>query len=268
MGADPATVEEAPGRYHRERGSGLVEHVGYHDPDNGFCVLRVKARGQRDLVTVVGRAAAVTAREWTTASGQWANHRTHGHQFKAHSLRSSAPASTEGIEKYLRSGIIRGSGQVYARKLVQAFGDKVLDVIETEPERLREVTGIGQVRAGPITDAWAEQKAVRESMVFLHSHGVATARAVRVSRPADRGRHRSTPLGGAGAGAGRHHRLGHPVPVVRLTEIFRQAARSRIVTSAHGINRGLISELSPPVSITGTAVTVAAPTATDQSCTR
>ena len=155
-------------------------------------MLRVKARGQRDLVTVVGRAAAVTAGEWITASGQWVNHRTHGHQFKAHFLRSSAPASTEGIEKYLRSGMIRGIGQVYARKLVQAFGDKVLDVIETEPERLREVTGIGQVRAGRITDAWAEQKAVRESMVFLHSHGVVTARAVRSSRPAGATRSRSS----------------------------------------------------------------------------
>ncbi len=79
-----------------------------------------------------------------------------------------------------------------------------------------------------------------------------------------RRRHRSTPLGGAGAGAGRQHRLGHPVPVVRLTEVFRQAARSRIVTSAHGINRGLIPDLSAPVSITGTAVTVAAPTATSK----
>ena len=102
------------------------------------------------------------------------------HQFKAHFLRSSAPSSTESIEKYLRSGLIRGIGRVYARKLVQAFGDKVLDVIETEPERLREVAGIGPVRARRITGAWAEQKAVREIMVFLHSHGVGTARAVRV----------------------------------------------------------------------------------------
>ena len=164
----------------REVLAGLVEHVGYHDPDNGFCVLRVKTRGHRDLVTVVGRAAAVAAGEWLTASGQWVNHRTHGHQFKAHFLRSSAPSSTEGIEKYLRSGLIRGIGRVYARKLVQAFGDKVLDVIETEPERLREVAGIGPVRAGRITGAWAEQKAVREIMVFLHSHGVGTARAVRI----------------------------------------------------------------------------------------
>ncbi len=100
----------------REVLAGLVEHVGYHDPDNGFCMLRVKARGQRDLVTVVGRAAAVAAGERITASGQWVNHRTHGHQFKAHFLHSSAPASTEGIEKYLRSGMIRDIGQVYARK--------------------------------------------------------------------------------------------------------------------------------------------------------
>ena len=164
----------------REVLAGLVEQVSYHDPDNGFCVLRVEARGHRDLVTVVGRAAAVAAGEWLTASGQWVNHRTHGHQFKAHFLRSSAPSSTEGIEKYLRSGLIRGIGRVYARKLVQAFGDKVLDVIETEPERLREVAGIGPVRAGRITGAWAEQKAVREIMVFLHSHGVGTARAVRI----------------------------------------------------------------------------------------
>ena len=76
--------------------------------------------------------------------------------------------------------MIRGIGPVYARKLVRAFGEKVFDVIEAEPERLREVTGIGKVRAKRITDAWAEQKVVREIMVFLHSHGVGTARAVRI----------------------------------------------------------------------------------------
>ena len=164
----------------REVLAGLVEHVTFHNPDNGFCVLRVKARGHRDLVTVVGRAATVAAGEWITVSGQWVNDRTHGQQFKARFLRSSAPSSTEGIEKYLGSGMIRGIGPIYARKLVRAFGDEVFDVIETEPERLREVTGIGPVRAGRITDAWAEQKAVREIMVFLHSHGVGTARAVRI----------------------------------------------------------------------------------------
>ncbi len=95
-------------------------------------------------------------------------------------LKTSAPTSVEGIEKYLASGMIRGIGPVYAKKLLRAFGDKVFDVIEAQPDRLREVDGIGPVRAGRITAAWAEQKAVREIMVFLHSHGVGTARAVRI----------------------------------------------------------------------------------------
>jgi len=95
-------------------------------------------------------------------------------------MRTSAPTSIDGIEKYLGSGMIRGIGPVYAKKMVKAFGEKVFDVIEAEPERLREVTGIGLVRARRITDAWAEQKIIREIMVFLHSNGVGTARAVRI----------------------------------------------------------------------------------------
>ena len=160
--------------------AGLVERVTFHNPENGFCVLRAKARGQRDLVTVVGHAATIAAGEWITASGEWTNDRTHGQQFNARFLKTSAPTSIDGIEKYLGSGMIRGIGPVYAKKLVRAFGEKVFDTIEAEPERLREVTGIGPVRARRITDAWAEQKVVREIMVFLHEHGVGTARAVRI----------------------------------------------------------------------------------------
>ena len=112
--------------------------------------------------------------------GEWINDRTHGQQFRAGFLKTSAPTSIDGIEKYLGSGMIRGIGPVYAKKLVKAFGEKVFDIIEAEPDRLREVTGIGPVRAKRITDAWAEQKVVREIMVFLHSNGVGTARAVRI----------------------------------------------------------------------------------------
>ena len=125
-------------------------------------------------------AAIITAREWITASSEWVNDRTHGQQFKARFLRTSPPTSVDGIEKYLSSGMIRGVGPVYAKKLVRAFGDKVFDIIETTPDRLREVDGIGPVRAASILAAWVEQKAVREIMVFLHSHGVGTARAVRI----------------------------------------------------------------------------------------
>ena len=100
-------------------------------------------RGHRDLVTVVGHAAIISAGEWITASGQWINDRAHGQQFKARFLQTSAPSSIDGIEKYLGSGMIRGIGPVYAKKMVKSFGEKVFDVIEAEPDRLREVTGIG-----------------------------------------------------------------------------------------------------------------------------
>ena len=164
----------------REVLAGLVERVTYQNADNGFCVIRVKARGHRDLVTVVGHAAVISAGEWITAAGDWTNDRTHGQQFKARFLRTSTPTSVEGIEKYLASGMIRGIGPVYAKKLLRAFGERVFDVIEAEPDRLREVDGIGPVRASRIAVAWAEQKVVREIMVFLHSHGVGSARAVRI----------------------------------------------------------------------------------------
>jgi exodeoxyribonuclease V alpha subunit len=136
--------------------AGLVERVTYHNAENGFCVLRVRARGHRDLVTLVGHAATIAAGEWITASGEWINDRTHGQQFKARFLRTSFPDSADGIEKYLSSGMIRGVGPVYAKNRVRAFGEKVFDVIEGAPDRLREVAGIGPVRAASILASWAE----------------------------------------------------------------------------------------------------------------
>jgi exodeoxyribonuclease V alpha subunit len=104
--------------------AGLVERVTYHNADNGFCVLRAKARGHRDVVTVVGHAATIAAGEWVTASGEWVNDRTHGQQFKARFLRTSPPTSADGIERYLSSGMVRGVGLVYAKKLVHTLGSR------------------------------------------------------------------------------------------------------------------------------------------------
>ena len=160
----------------REVLAGTIERVIYHNAENGFCVLRIKARGHRDLVTIIGHSATIAAGEWITATGEWVNDHTHDQQFRARFLRTAAPSSVEGIEKYLASGMIRGIGPVYARKMVKEFGETVFDIIEAEPDRLRAVEGIGPVRARRITAAWAEQKIVREIMVFLHSHGVGTAR--------------------------------------------------------------------------------------------
>ena len=165
---------------HQEVLAGLVERVTFHSEESGFCVLRVKARGHRDLITTVGHAAMISAGEWVTASGEWVNDRTHGQQFKARFLKTSAPSSLDGIEKYLGSGMIRGIGPVYAKRMVKQFGKDVFDIIEAEPKRLREVEGIGPKRADKITSAWADQKVIREIMVFLHEHRVGTARAVRI----------------------------------------------------------------------------------------
>jgi exodeoxyribonuclease V alpha subunit len=120
--------------------AGLVDRVTFDNPENGFCVLRVKARGQRDLITVLGHAAMISAGEFVQARGTWINDRTHGVQFRASFLKATAPTTVEGIEKYLASGMIRGIGPVYAKKLVRAFGEAVFDVIEQEPPRLRDVT--------------------------------------------------------------------------------------------------------------------------------
>ena len=160
--------------------AGLVERVTFHNPENGFCVLRVKARGHRDLVTVVGRAALISAGEFIQMSGTWVNDRTHGQQFRASFLKTSPPTTLEGIERYLASGMIRGIGPIYAKRLVRGFGEAVFDLIEQQPDRLREVAGIGTKRAARIVAGWAEQKVVREIMLFLHANGVGTSRAVRI----------------------------------------------------------------------------------------
>jgi len=164
----------------REAFSGTVERVTFHSPETGFCVLRVKSRGRREPVTVVGVLAAIQAGETIQASGRWDQHRDHGLQFKADFLKAVPPNTLEGIERYLGSGMIKGIGPNFAKRLVKAFGTAVFDVIENTPQRLAEVDGIGPLRIGLIQSAWGEQKAVREIMLFLQSHGVSTARAVRI----------------------------------------------------------------------------------------
>ncbi len=160
--------------------SGLIERVTFYSDETGFAVLRVKTKGQQELVTVIGNVAAANPGEWVTAEGRWIRDREHGLQFKAELLQSVPPTSQEGIEKYLGSGMIKGIGPVYASKLVKKFGEKIFDIIDNESARLQEVDGIGPGRRKKIKAAWGEQKFIRQIMVFLHSNGVGTARAVRI----------------------------------------------------------------------------------------
>ncbi len=160
--------------------SGLIERVTFFNEENGFAVLKVKAKGHRDQVTVVGPLPSVSAGEWLTAEGRWVQDREFGQQFRAEMLTSTAPTTREGIEKYLGSGMVKGIGPVYAKKLVEKFAEQIFDVIETQSARLEEIEGIGPKRRMRIKDAWAEQKVIRNIMVFLHSNGVSTSRAVRI----------------------------------------------------------------------------------------
>lgn len=160
--------------------SGIIERVTFHNPENGFAVLRVEAKGRRGPVTVVGRLASAVAGEYLEATGTWEQEPEHGLQFKADELRTAPPQSVEGIEKYLGSGLVKGIGPHYARKIVAVFGERTLKVIDDSPTFLREVKGIGPQRISRIRESWREQKAVRAIMMFLQSHGIGTNRAVRI----------------------------------------------------------------------------------------
>jgi exodeoxyribonuclease V alpha subunit len=127
---------------------------------------------------VLGAAPSVSAGEYIQASGRWETHRDHGRQFRATFLRVAPPTSAEGMEKYLGSGLIKGIGPIFARRLVTTFSDTVFEIIEKEPQRLLQVEGIGPKRAERIIAGWSDQKVIREIMAFLQGHGVSTSRAL------------------------------------------------------------------------------------------
>jgi exodeoxyribonuclease V alpha subunit len=163
-----------------EQITGSVERVTFHSEQTGFCVLKVNVRGLHELVTVVGSLPEPRAGEWLDAEGVWAMDKVHGRQFKAQTLRTATPNTKEGIERYLASGLIKGIGPTLASRLVARYGEQVLDIIDTAPKKLLKVDGIGAERLKRIREAWAEQRTVRDIMLFLHSHGVSTSRAFRI----------------------------------------------------------------------------------------
>lgn len=161
---------------------GQIERVVFRNEENGFCVLRVKVRGHKDLVTVTGTTPTINSGEWMAADGEWFTDPRHGRQFKADKMRMSKPDTLEGIEKYLASGLVKGIGKEYAARLVKTFGRDVFDVIENSSGKLLKVEGIGKLRKDRIKKAWDEQKNVRQIMSFLFSHGISTTRAFRIHK--------------------------------------------------------------------------------------
>ncbi len=165
---------------HEETLTGTIERVTFHNEENGYCVLRVRPRGKRAAVTMVGNTAAPHAGEQVAARGRWHDDEQYGAQFRADEITTSEPGTLAGLERYLGSGLVEGIGPVYAKKLVEKFGAEVFEVIDHRSKRLEEVEGIGPKRRREIKSSWEQQKAVRGIMVFLHQHGISTARAVRI----------------------------------------------------------------------------------------
>ncbi len=159
---------------------GLVERVMFHTEDTGYCILKVVPDKKREQITLLGRAPRVVAGERFEAEGHWETDRTFGPQFRAEALRLAPPDSEEGMERYLGSGLIEGIGPAYAKRLLERFGPKVFDIIENESAKLESVEGIGKKRRQEIRASWMKQKAVHSIMMFLHQHGIGTARAQRI----------------------------------------------------------------------------------------
>ncbi|HMN61330.1 MAG TPA: helix-hairpin-helix domain-containing protein, partial [Anaerolinea sp.] len=152
----------------------------FQNEENGYTIARLNASGSQPEITVVGNLMGVNIGERLRLDGMWINHPQYGRQFEIHRFAVEYPATIEGLCKYLGSGMIRGIGPVTATKIVDRFGLDTLDVIDNEPERLKEVDGIGEQKVLRIAAAWREQRQVKEIMLFLQSNGISTGLAVRI----------------------------------------------------------------------------------------
>lgn len=159
-----------------------VERITYYNEENGYTVAQVTPEGRDYTVTAVGSLLEVSPGESLRMHGQWALHPRYGRQFQVERYATILPATVAGIEKYLGSGLIKGIGPVTARRIVRRFKLDTLRIVEEEPQRLREVLGVGKHRVALIEKAWEEQKAIKEVMLFLQSHNVSTSHAVKIFR--------------------------------------------------------------------------------------
>jgi exodeoxyribonuclease V alpha subunit len=160
--------------------SGQIERITFTNEENGYTIARVKIFGRQDLVTVVGYLMSPTPGEILNMRGEWVNHPKFGEQFKVTEYKTAIPATVFGIQKYLGSGLIKGLGPVIAHRIVKKFGEKTLDVIEKDIEKLAVVEGIGKKRIAMIQNAWEEQNEIRDVMLFLQSHGVGSGFATKI----------------------------------------------------------------------------------------
>lgn len=157
-----------------------VERITYQNEENGWSVLRVNVKGYKDVVTLVGNFCDTKVGAVLAVEGNWRMDAKFGKQFQAVNWKEELPSSIVGIEKYLGSGLIKGIGSVYAKKIVAKFGEETLNIIEEDIQRLSEVDGIGKKRIDLIAKSWEKQKDVKDIMVFLQGNGVSSAYAAKI----------------------------------------------------------------------------------------
>ena len=160
--------------------AGIIERVTFHNPDNGFSVLKVHVDGRNEPVAVLCTLTMVTPGEHLEATGKWVLDRDHGRQFQADKVRTTPPETAEGIERFLGSGAIKGLGPGLAARIVALYKERSLEILDQFPEVLRHIRGIGADRLRKVKASWEEQKSIREIMLFLQTHGIGPARAVRI----------------------------------------------------------------------------------------
>ncbi len=163
---------------------GTIERIVYVNDDNQYTVAQLlpEGRGRQEPITIVGNLAAVQVGEFVRAHGRWTTHKQFGRQFAVERFESVLPRTVVGIRKYLGSGLIKGIGPTFADRIVAKFGEKTFEVIDQFSAKLREVEGIGPERARRIKEAWVQQKAVRDIMIFLQGHGIGSAHAAKIYR--------------------------------------------------------------------------------------
>lgn len=160
--------------------SGYVDAIVFAQPENGFTVARLKEPKKKDLTVIVGYMPGLQAGENVVCQGSWKNHPSHGRQFEVAEFTVEAPSDILGIQKYLESGLVKGIGPVYAKKIVDKFGSETLDVIDKTPHRLLEVEGLGRKKINQLKECWGEQRSIREVMVFLRAHGASPGYAQKI----------------------------------------------------------------------------------------
>ncbi len=219
---------------------GSIERVTFHNDETGFCVLRVKARGHRKPVTVVGHAPTVAIGEVVEAEGVWLHDRNHGVQFRATHLKTCVPTTTEDLQRFLGSGLLKGVGPACAQRLIASFGSRILDIIEQRPHEMTRVHGIGMAKAQSISEAWAEHRALRDIATFLNAHGIGGFLLTRI--------YRVYGVGAIEVISANPYRLTLDIPGIEFTAADRIAAQFDVEpTAAMRLQAGLASVLSESV---------------------